>query len=640
MKKFGYAGEILKVDLSNGSIATLHSEDYTDRFLGGRGLAARLYWDMAHPSAKAFDPENCFICVNGPTAGFTGLAGNRWQVCAKSPLGEPEAFSFANFGGRWGTILKYAGYDGLVVQGQAERPVYIWINNKNVEIRDASLLWGKSTFEVCDLLKAELGKGSSVLAIGQAAENRVPFASLLTDDGASGSGGLGAVMGSKLLKAIAVSGNRKPKAANPERLRNLTVRIKQMRERKFYSVSPPWTVPDVTKPQYCFGCGLGCARHTYSFEGKRYKSFCQAAGVYVLTGVDPPGENQRLATRLCDQYGLDTSVMMAMIKWLAACYREGLLDERTTGLPFSKVGSAEFIETLTRKIAFPEGFGDILAQGTIKAAELIGERAKELLKYFVATRGSETMDYDPRLIPTSVLLYATEPRRPIQQLHESSVLLKLWLKYMRGDGEGFFTSDDFRQAAELFWDSATAADFTTYEGKALAAKKIQDRTYAKESLILCDFRWPMTWAIYPGGHIGDPTLESQIFSAVTGKEIDEAGLNYIGERIFNMQRAILIRQGWKGRQDDRLLNHFFQEPLKEGDINFSPKCEVMGPNGKAVSRIGETLNVETVEQMKNDYYKLRGWDEAGMLTQTGLQALGLEDVASDLGARRLLGQSG
>jgi aldehyde:ferredoxin oxidoreductase len=607
--KYGYAGNILKIDLSKNHIIKLPSENYTEKFLGGRGLAAKLFWDLVPSYAKAYDPENCFICVNGPTAGFNGFAGNRWQVCAKAPAGKTEAFSYANFGGRWGTILKYAGYDGLVVQGKAAQPVYILIDNEKVEIRNASSLWSKSTFEVCDLLKAELGKKISILTIGQAAENLVSFASLLADDGASGSGGLGGVMGSKLLKAIVVTGNNRPEAAHPEELQNLAARIKQMRKRT-YSVATPWAVPGVTKPHICYGCGLGCARQTYIYKGKRYKSFCQAAGVYVQPEEHkiPPGENQRLATRLCDGYGLDASVMMAMIPWLKACYQEGLLDEQKTGLPLSKIGSAEFIEKLTRKIACREGFGDILAKGTIEAAELIGEGAKALLSRFVAAKGNETKDYDPRLIPISVLLYATEPRRPIQQLHEPSMLLMMWLKWMRGDEDGFFTSNDFRKAAELFWGDPIAADFTTYKGKPLAAKKIQDRTYAKESMVLCDFKWPMTWAFYPGGHVGDPTLESRIFSAITGKDVDEDGLNRIGERIFNLQRAILLRQGWQGRQDDRVLDYYYREPLNENDVYFTPECEVMGLYGKATSLMGATLKEAAVENMKTEYYELRGWD--------------------------------
>ncbi|MDH5696634.1 MAG: aldehyde ferredoxin oxidoreductase, partial [Dehalococcoidia bacterium] len=218
MAEFGYAGEILKVNLSDRTITRLATADYADRFIGGRGIAAKLYWDMVPPQTRAFDPDNCFICVTGPVAGFTGLAGFRWQVCGKSAAGEPEAFSHANLGGSWGGFLKYAGYDGLVVQGKSDKPVYLFIHNGSVEIRDASLLWGKSTFEVSDGLKAELGEEVGILTVGPAAENMVPFATVLADEGASGSAGLGSVMGSKRLKAIAVSGNKRPRAADPDRL--------------------------------------------------------------------------------------------------------------------------------------------------------------------------------------------------------------------------------------------------------------------------------------------------------------------------------------------------------------------------------------------------------------------------------------
>ena len=139
----------------------------------------------------------------------------------------------------------------------------------------------------------------------------------------------------------------------------------------------------------------------------------------------------------------------------------------------------------------------------------------------------------------------------------------------------------------------------------LAAKKIQDRTYAKESMVFCDFRWPMTWAFYPDAHVGDPTLESQIFSAISGQEVDETGLNQIGERIFNLQRAALLRQGWQGRQDDQLLEYYDQKPLREGENQFSHKCEVLGPGNEVVSQIGKTLDREMVEKLKSEYYGLR-----------------------------------
>jgi aldehyde:ferredoxin oxidoreductase len=639
VSEFGYAGEILKVNLSDGKATRLPTADYTDRFLGGRGLAARLYWEMVPPETGALEPDNCLIYVTGPVTGFTGLAGCRWQVCGKSAIVEPEVFSYANLGERWGSWLKYAGYDGLIVQGKAEKPVYLFINNDIVEIRDASAMWGSNAIEAGDSLKAELGKDVSVLTIGPAAENLVCFATMLTDDGASGASGLGSVMGSKKLKAIAVAGNKRPKAADPDRLRNLTTRILKLRKDTWKN----WLndIPGRTRLRPCWGCGSGCFRKSYEAEGgRRFKFFCQAMHVYwgAAENYQSNSDYQEvalLAIRLCDRYGLDTTIMQPLIDWLSSCYREGILREEDTGLPLSKIGGADFIEKLTRKIALREGFGDLLAQGTIKAAEKVDKRARELLNANVITRASETRDYDPRLILTNALLYATEQRRPINQLHETSHSLWLWRNWTKKEEGAFLSYDDFLNIGKNFWGGAAASDYSTFEGKALAAKKIQDRTHAKESLILCDFLWPIIWVRFAEDHTGDPTMESQILSAITGKEIDEAGLNRIGERNFNLQRAILLRQGWGGRQGDRLLDYLHEEPLQF--VFFNPDCIVPGKNGEVVSRKGARLERADFENLKSEYYELRGWDiESGLPTEARLKELELGDVATDLKTRGLL----
>ncbi len=640
MAEYGYAGRILKVDLSDGVLKHLDTDVYADKFLGGRGIAAKIYWDMVPPQARAFDPENFLIFSTGPVAGFPGFAGYRWQVCGRSPAGNPEAFSYANLGGRWGAALKYAGYDGLAATGKAGKPVYLFINNDRVEIRDASHLWGRPAFEVIDILKSELGKAVSVLTIGPAAENLVSFGTLITDEGSSGAGGLGGVMGAKMLKAIVVSGDKRLKAADPESLHRLSRRVREMRKPNF-RVDVYWDVPGVTKPAVCHGCGLGCARQTYRAEnGRSFKHFCQSAFVYIEPVMRYFGrwnEVAMLGNRLCDTYGLDTSVMIGIINWLCACHGEGLLGEISEELGMSEAGSSEFIEALTRKIAFREGFGDILARGILEAAQYIGKEAEGILGNFIATRVGETKDYDPRLIPTTALLYATESRRPIQQLHEPSMIMMMWLKWLRGDDGAFFTSQDFREAAERFWGGAVAADYTTFEGKALAAKMIQDRSYAKESLILCDFTWPMVWADYSGGHVGDPAMESQIFSAITGREMDKAGLNRIGERIFNLQRAIMLRQGWRGREDDVILDYLFNEPLKAGEVYFDPECLVLGRDNEVVSRKGNVLDRGEFEESKSEYYGLRGWDvESGFPTGRILKELELDEVAEGLGGQGLL----
>ncbi len=636
MAEFGYAGEILKVDLSDGNIIRLPTADYADRFVGGRGIAARLYWEMVPPEAGAFDPENCLIYITGPVTGFNRLAGCRWQVCGKAPVMEPEAFSYANLGERWGSYLKYAGYDGLVVQGKADKPVYIHIRDGAIEIRDASPLWGKSAFEVSDTLKGELGKEVSVLTISPAAENLVSFATMLTDDGASGASGLGSVMGSKNLKAIVVSGNKRPQAADPERLSNLVDRILKIRKYTWKD----WLddIPGRTRLRACYNCGLGCFRKSYTEGGRRFKFFCQATHVYGGPAASYGGDSTEvalLAIRLCDRYGLDTTVMQPLIDWLAACYKEGVLRDEDTGLPLSKIGSAEFIEELTRKIAYREGFGDLLARGTLKAAEKVGERAQELLHAHVITSAGETRDYDPRLILTNGLLYATEQRRPINQLHETSHSLWLWCKWTRKEEDAFLSYNDFLNVGKNFWGGAAGADYSTYEGKALAAKKIQDRTHAKESLILCDFLWPIIWVRFADDHTGDPAMESRVLSTITGREINEAGLNKIGERIFNLQRAILLRQGWGGRQGDRLLDYLHDEPLQF--VFFNPDCIVPGKDGEVVSRKGAKVDRAEFENLKSEYYQLRGWDvESGLPTGTRLKELELEDVAADLKSRDLL----
>ncbi len=639
MTEFGYAGEILKVDLSDGKITRLPTADYADRFPGGKGIAAKLYWDMVPPQAKAFDPANCLICTSGPVAGFTGFASSRWLACGKSAAGNPEAFCYGNLGGSWGNRLKYAGYDGIVVQGKAEKPVYLFVHDGTVEIRDASHLRGKSAFEASDSLKAELGKAVSVLTIGQAAENLVVFATLLADEGASGSGGIGSVMGSKMLKAIAVAGGKKPKAADPERLSKLAEHVRTLTRGPL----PPfwWVIPGRTKTQACHGCGIGCTRQSYVDEkGNRFKCFCQQIDIYRRPAeryYNGWNEVILLAMRLCDQYGLDASVMQAMIEWLIRCYKEGVLRDEDTGLPLSKIGGPEFIEALTRKIALREGFGDMLAQGTIKAAEAVGGRARDLISYSVMNSSNEVKDYDPRLVLHNALLIATETRRPLQQVHEASGFLIGWLDWLDGMEGAHLSPEVISKIADRYWGSAAAADYSSYEGKALAAKNIQDRTYAMESLILCNARWPMLYNPLTENNVLGPDLASQIFSAVTGRESDEGEMDRTGERAFNLQRAILMRQGWGGREGDRLLDYLHDEPMQY--LRFNRKCIVPGKDGEVTSRKGGVVDRAEFEKMKDEYYELRGWDVAsGRQTKAKLEELQLGDIAADLESRGLLKQ--
>lgn len=636
----GYAGKVLRIDLSTGKYFNIPTQGYTSRYLGGRGIAAKIYWDEVQSGVHPFDSDNCLLVFTGPLCGFPGLSGSRWMVCGKSPATEPEYFCYSNLGGNWGPQLKFAGYDGLVVRGKADKPVYIYINDNIVEIRDADFIWGKGAAQTREIIKAELGKEIRVLTMGIAGENLVPFASLLADNDASGSSGFGAVMGSKNLKAIAIKGTGSLEAAYPERLSELVKHIGKLTEGPEELPLLPLIIENSAKAkrEACYGCIRGCQRFIYeASDGARGKYMCGSAIFYQERAYRYYGEWNEVpfhANRLCDDYGLDAYVVENLIKWLARCQKAGILNDRNTGIPLSTIGSYDFIETLVRKVALKEGFGDVLAKGPIKAAQAVGREATELITDYVLKAGQNSQ-YDGRLYITTGLLYAMEPRQPIQQLHEIHGPVVNWVKWANGEKDAQLSSTVLRAIAKRFWGSEIAGDFSTYEGKAQAAIQVQNRQYAKECLITCDFVWPIFYVARSEDHVGDPSLESQIFSSITGNDIDEEELYHFGERVFNLQRAIMIREGHCGRKDDQLPEQFFTIPLKNALLN--PECLVPGKNGETFSRKGAVEDRNKFEEMKTEYYQLRNWDIAsGLQTRRKLEDLDLGDIAEELEIAGLL----
>ena len=637
--QYGYAGRILRVDLSLGRVSTASTADYADKFLGGRGVAARIYWDEVPPEVGAFDPENRLIFATGPMAGLKGVSGSRWVICGKSPLTTPEHFNYCNLGGDWGLNLKLAGYDALVVRGRSERPVYIFVDDQSVEIRDAPDLWGGSTIETRDVLKERLGDSVKVLATGPAGENLVTFASVLADKDASGSSGFGAVGGSKNLKAVAVRGSGSVEIARPQQYRDLVRYARELRKGVEMGITPGTDQGMELKKDYCRGCAGGfCFRSTYTAsDGRTGKYMCGSATFYILRARKYYGEWNEVpffANRTCNEYGVDTHQIDVMMQWLSKCHRSGVLTEEGTGIPLSKQGSLEFIETLVRKISLREGIGDILAQGTRKAASAIGGGAEDLLTDYITDSGHFGLIEGPRMYITTGLLYAMEPRQPMSQLNELGSL-NLWLMWVYGLEGSFVSNDVFRSIGKRLFGSEAAVDFTTYEGKALAAKMIQDRECAKDSLILCSYLFPIMFSRQTQDHVGDPSLESRLLASVTGRELDESGLNTIGERIFNLQRAILAREGHRGRESDRLSEYNFTKPLTF-DLH-NPELLSPGEGDGVVSKKGAVLDRHRFEEMKSEYYGLRGWDAAtGLQTREKLSALGLHDLGDDMDRRGLL----
>jgi len=644
MEQHGYAGKILRVDLSSGEITHMPTMEYADRYIGGKGIAVKIYWDEVSPDVGPFDPDNRLMFMAGPLGGISGLSGSGWKVCGKSPLTVPEQYSQCNLGGSWGAHLKFAGYDGIIVQGQSDKPIFLLVHDGAVELRDASALWGKGAIEVREVLKRELGASVRVVACGPAGENKVVFANVLADEDSSGSSGFGAVMGSKKLKAIAVTGSKKVAVANPEKVHQYTNYLREILRGQVLPIQQLDLGRSsdsglVQKKQVCYGCsGQGCDRAIYEAADKTKGKFhCGGSMFYSWLSSKYYGrrdwEIQFHATKQCDDWGLDLFGVWMTLFWLMRCNEAGILTEENTGIPLSEMGSLEFLQTLVRKISLREGFGDILAHGINRAADLVGGGSKEMITDYTI-RSQEPTEVDPRLFISAAMLFATEQRSPREQFFQVIQPLGDWLHWVNHSDEAFVSSSIWRAVAREFMGSEVAADFSNYDGKALAAKMVQDRVSINGCLNLCAYRWPLMIVKNSDNHIGDPALESKVFSAVTGKAVDAGEFQKMGEVIYNLERAVRIREGHRGRESDTLPDIFFTIPLRHHYMNS--QCLLPGKEGEVVCRKGEMLDRNKFEQVKDEYYHLRGWDGAtGLQTRATLHEMGLEDVAGDLKKRGL-----
>jgi len=630
---YGWCGKILNVDLSNSRVTERDTMDYADRFLGGRGIATRIYWEEVGPDVGAFDPENRLILMTGPLGG-TGVQGaSRFEAVGKSPMLMPEGFCYGNLGGFFGPYLKRAGYDGIVISGRSEKPVYVWIHDGKTKILDASLLWGKGVYDVREILKETHGKNVRFVTTGVAGENMCRSANLMTDNEGSATGGFGAVMGSKNLKAVAVLGSGSPLVANPEKLKELNQLTIRLNKRDPLQVPFPEEQVRRTGKSSCYQCGLDC-KYRSSFRtasGKDVVRKCQSMFVYLPWVFGRPGESTETAvdaTGICNDLSICTMEMANIIHWLESCYQSGYLTEKETGLDISKLGTHAFFETLANMIAHRQGLGDILAEGLLRAGDKLGDRAKAHFTNEVSDVG-DGATYSGREYLMNGLLYALEPRQPIAMLHETSWLTGLWAMNQANPESSPVTSKVFRAAATKFWGHEKAWDLNTHEGKAMAAVNIMNRTYVKDSLLLCDSSWPIMVSWNTPDHVGDPGLESRIFSAVTGIVTDEIELNQYGERIFNLQRGVLLREGRRPKADDVPEEFNFTDPVET--VFMNPDVIVPGTGQEVISRKGQTLDRDVFEAMRKEFYDLRGWDsESGLQKAKTLEHLGLSDLVQDL----------
>jgi aldehyde:ferredoxin oxidoreductase len=635
----GWMGRILQVDLSGPRTGVIETQPYAEKYLGGRGIASRLYWEKVTPAVRAFDPGNRLTFMTGPLQATGAQGAARMSVTAKSPMAYPENYCYGNMGGLFGAELKKAGWDGLIIDGRAPRPVYLLIDNGDVDVRDASPLWGKSAFEAEEILLREHGERARFATTGIAGENLVRSATIYGSQAASVIAGFGAVMGSKNLKAIVVRGTgANPTVADPAGLKELIRHTLRIKNTVSLAVSPRLGqtnhgyIVDTVGLRHCYQCGLVCNKYIYRFgkdpelEGLRG---CQSMEYYLpwtFGREDEPLKTFFDAPTLANEYCIDTFELQNMVDWLYACYRAGVLTEAETGLPLAEIGNRNFLEKLLNMIARREGFGDILAEGMMRVRDVVSPEAAALFPRSTAPIGQHD-GVPPRAFIVHSLIYPFENRMHPISVHETAFARLPWGINQANPAASPVTPEVFCKIARTFWGSEAAADQTTYEGKALAARNIQNHTYLKDSLGLCDLAYPITYSLATPDHVGDPTLEARLFTAVTG--IDAAALGPLTERIFNTQRYIFVREGRRIPEDDYPLEFNFTVPLP--GMGPGGRAIAPGPGGRPVDITGNMLDRDKFAAMLKEYYALRGWDEAtGLPTKETIDALGIGDLAAGL----------
>jgi len=607
---YGNWGKLLWIDLFNEKfmVKTLKNS-FFKKYLGGVGLASKIIFDEVEANTDPFSPENVLIFSVGPFQG-TGIPGSgRWNVSSRSPL--TGIWGESCGGGYWGPEFKRCGFDAIAVRGRAESPVYIWINDEKVEFRDGKGIWGKTVSKADKIIKEEVGdpRVRSVI-IGPAGEKLVRFACIVSDHGIAGRCGLGAVMGAKNLKAIALKGTKDVNVAEPDKLKEYskelskkihdataefrkygtTMYAKLLHDARGYGLAKNWRegkfdgINKLTGDQFleitvnpvaCSDCPIACHRHVkvltpekYSFEG--YGPEYETIGMIGwLNLIDDP-EAIAYAGYLCDEYGLDTITAGSMIGFTFECFEKGLITEKDLDGLKPKWGDSDSAIRLIYLIANRQGFGNILAEGSERAAEIVGKDAQKIV---LNVKKLELPAHDPRGFLAMAINYATGQRGACHQ-------------------RGFVLQDE---SSIPEWGVTENQENYSIKEPVIATARYQDWAEIFNSLIQCEY---MT--------SGGLTLNDQItlLNYVTGWNLEASDMLKIGERIFTLQRLINIRFG-VSRKDDTLPLRIF-EPVEEG-VNA----------GKIPSTFDKALR---------EYYELRGWDNDGKPTVEKLAELSLTEA--------------
>ena len=595
----GYWGRLLRVDLTKGLVKVEElPEGVLRAFIGGKGLGAWLLYRELAAGVDPLGPENRVAFLTGPATGTAIPGSSRLASAFKSPLTGIWGESYC--GGAIAHELKAAGLDAVLISGRAEKPVMLVITDGGAELRPAEHIWGLDTFEAEEAIKKELGKGFQVLTIGPAGEKLVRFACACHSRGRQlGRCGIGAVMGSKNLKAMAVRGSGEVGVARPDELEELVGELRAKAREVLRGLSEygtpgimartnaTGTLPTrnwmegsfpgypkigpkamreriVVASRACRGCPVGCAKLSEVREGPYAGTRVEGPEYETLFALGSLCYNDCLEAiaklnELCDRLGLDTISTGNVLAFAMECYERGIIGPEDTGGLDLRFGNHEAMVEAVKRIAMREGaFFSLLAEGVARAARAIGKGAEDIA---IHVKGVEPPGYDPRGLKGVALAYAVSARGACHLRHVA------YRPNLTGQ-------HPFRPGVEV--------DRLSYEGQAEIVVELEDFYAVVDSMVLCRFLCLPT--------IGPILWEglTAIYSAITGLDAKPEGLRAIGAKINDLVRAFNVREGIR-REHDTLPRRFFEHPVR-----------------------GEVVDKSAFERMLNEYYALRGWDEQGV----------------------------
>jgi len=627
--------KIAYINLTTGEIETkLIPTSIRKKFLGGRGLDMYLMYNHIKPGVDPLGADNVAFVSAGILVGTLASASARTHIGGKSPL--TGYVGSANMGGFFAPEMRWAGFDHLVIKGKAEKPVYLWIHNGEIEIRDAKNIWGKTVHETQQIVREELGdRDIKVLTIGPAGEKLVRFANVMTGlKNAGGRSGMGALLGSKNLKCIACRGTMDIKIAHPaealdynEKIINqiTSAKVSQTQGRigtpfiwgatntqglvrvRNFQLNQLEDADDVEAEaidQYsigmagCFGCEVHC-RAKYIIPEGPYKGVYDEGPEYTAQGAfagepDCRSTNTILVcNHLTNIYGMDLLEVGSLISWAMELYENGILtDKDTDGLEL-RFGNDEALIEMIHRIARREGLGDILAEGGLRAAKKIG---KDSIKYLIQVKGMSNLHSDERPTPSLALGIATGSRgsdhlrsRPAVDLYHlpEPVLRKIY-------------------STPVPYDGPLTSDYRDYEGKPWQVFWHETCYEAVDCLGICKYHTTFLGATLPNFEEW-----SKLLYYNTGLEMSPLDIWTVAERAYNMERLFNLREGLT-RDQDWLVDRYFDEPTKLG---------IPGVRGRTIDR-------EKFKKMIDEYYEHHGWDENGVPTPETLKRLGIDNEPS------------